>query len=213
MRRRAFMSIANNTNKRWSASKVAKLAILTAISFIFYLYVKFPLPIFPSFLDIQISELPALIAGFMFGPVEGCVVIILKCLLKMPFSGTMLVGEFGDMLIGMVFVASSSLLYRSSRTKRSAKSALTFGVLAVTFVGILLNSFILIPFYVKFMFGGSWTPLLGMLRPIYPNITVENFFTYYIFLGVIPFNLLRGAIIAVLTFFVYKRVGVLFNKF
>ncbi|MDR1940118.1 MAG: ECF transporter S component [Clostridiales bacterium] len=207
------MSIANNTNKRWSASKVAKLAILTAISFIFYLYVKFPLPIFPSFLDIQISELPALIAGFMFGPVEGCVVIILKCLLKMPFSGTMLVGEFGDMLIGMVFVASSSLLYRSSRTKRSAKSALTFGVLAVTFVGILLNSFILIPFYVKFMFGGSWTPLLGMLRPIYPNITVENFFTYYIFLGVIPFNLLRGAIIAVLTFFVYKRVGVLFNKF
>ena len=74
---------------RTAALTLAKLAILSAISYILYMFVKFPLPmLFPSFLDLQISDLPALIGGFAMGPWYGCIIIVVKCLLKMPFTGT-----------------------------------------------------------------------------------------------------------------------------
>ena len=64
-----------------SAAYVAKLALLTALAFALYL-AKFNLPfMFPSFLEVQFSELPALLAGFSMGPVAGGLVIVLKCLL------------------------------------------------------------------------------------------------------------------------------------
>lgn len=72
---------------RTAALTLAKLAILSAISYILYMFVKFPLPmLFPSFLDLQISDLPALIGGFAMGPWYGCIIIVVKCLLKMPFT-------------------------------------------------------------------------------------------------------------------------------
>ena len=74
---------------RFTTKTLAKVAVLSALSFVLYMWVKFPLPmLFPSFLDIQVSELPALIGGFSMGPLAGCVVIVIKCLIKMPFSTT-----------------------------------------------------------------------------------------------------------------------------
>ena len=66
-------------NARFTTAYIAKVAILTAISFILYAFAKFPLPfMFPGFLEIQISELPALLAGCSMGPVSACIVIVLK---------------------------------------------------------------------------------------------------------------------------------------
>ncbi len=80
----------------WDAHSMAVMAILTAVSYILYLFVKFPLPfLFPAFLDIQISEMPALLGGFALGPVQGAIIVIVKCLLKLPFSSTACVGELG----------------------------------------------------------------------------------------------------------------------
>lgn len=109
---------------------IVKLAMYSALAFVLY-NIKFPLPfMFPSFLDIQISELPALIAGFSMGPISGCLVIIIKCLLKFPLSSTFFVGEATDILLGICFVVPSSLIYNSRKNKNR-----TFGACRRLFVG------------------------------------------------------------------------------
>lgn len=186
---------------------VVKLAMYSALAFVLY-NIKFPLPfMFPSFLDIQISELPALIAGFSMGPISGCLVIIIKCLLKFPLSSTFFVGEATDILLGICFVLPSSLIYNSRKNKKTALLGLVAGSLTVTVMSIIVNRFISIPFYVEAMFGGSWAPLLDMASSLYNrDVTKETFYKWYLGVGILPFNLLRCFIVSVVTYFLYPRL-------
>ena len=122
----------------------------------------------------------------------------------MPFTGTACVGELGDIIMGIAFVLPASYIYKYHKTKKGALLSLAVGVLSSTAAAMLVNRFVLIPFYLQAMFGGSWEPLLGMVSSIYPDATAANFYDFYIFLGVLPFNLLRCLICAVITFFTYK---------
>lgn len=195
---------------KFSAAYVAKLAILTAISFILYAFVKFSLPfMFPSFLDMQISELPALLAGFSMGPVSGCLVVLFKCLLKFPMSGTAYVGEATDILMGIALVLPASIIYRIKKDKKHALIGLLVGTATFVIAGIIVNRFISIPFYLELYFHGNFAPLLGMVP--YKNVTESNFYTYYLLLGVLPFNLMRCIIMSALTFVLYKRLSVLLH--
>lgn len=204
--------IKSKLTLRFSTAYIAKIAILTAIAFILYAFVKFPLPFaFPSFLDMQFSELPALLAGFSMGPVSGAIVIILKCLFKLPMSGTGYVGELTDIIMGLAFVVPASIIYRRHKDIKHAVIGLGVSTVIVVVSAVIINRFISIPFYVEMLFGGNWQPLLGMLRPIYKNVTVENFYSFYLGLGVVPFNILRFAIVSLMTFMVYKRLSKLLH--
>ncbi|HRR89682.1 MAG TPA: tRNA (adenosine(37)-N6)-threonylcarbamoyltransferase complex ATPase subunit type 1 TsaE [Eubacteriales bacterium] len=193
---------------KFTAANVAKIAILTALSFVLYAFGKFNVPfMFPGFLEFQFSELPALLAGFSIGPISGCLVIIFKCLLKFPLSSTAFVGELTDILLGVLFVLPASLLYKYNKCKKTALIGILIGIAASTAGAIVVNRFIAIPFYLKLYFDGNWQPLLSIVRPLYKNVTVENFYRYYLLLAILPFNLLRCGISGLLTFAVYKRVS------
>jgi len=196
------------SKKHIAAATIAKVAILTAISWILYVVVKFPLPfLFPSFLDVQISDLPALLGGFSMGPLWGCVIVVLKCLLKMPMSGTGCVGELADILIGIAFVLPASLIYQQNKTKKGALMGLLLGTACAIIVAVLANRFLLIPFYVKVMFGGTIEPLVNMVSSLYNGVNANNFYAYYLLLAVVPFNMLRCVVSAGITFAVYKSLS------
>lgn len=195
-------------NPRYSTAYLAKLAVLTAISYVLYSFVKINLPtIFPTFLDMQISELPALLAGFSMGPLSGCLVIILKCLFKFPFSTTALAGESTDILLGIAFVLPASLIYRRKKDKKHALIGIAVGTILLTATSLLVNRYISIPFYVELYFGGEFSVIVNMLSPLYPSMTESTFYVYYLFLGVLPFNLLRCIIVGAVTFLIYKRLS------
>ena len=196
------------SKKHIAAATIAKVAILTAISWILYVVVKFPLPfLFPSFLDVQISDLPALLGGFSMGPLWGCVIVVLKCLLKMPMSGTGCVGEIADILIGIAFVLPASLIYQQNKTKKGALIGLLVGTGCAVVVAVLANRFLLIPFYVKVMFNGTIEPLVNMVSSLYKGVNAQNCYTYYLLLAVVPFNMLRCVVSAGITFAVYKSIS------
>ena len=187
---------------------LAKIAILSALAFVLYMWVKFPLPmLFPSFLDIQFSELPALLGGFAMGPIAGCAIVAIKCLIKLPFTSTACVGELSDLLLGIAIVLPASLIYKKYKNKKGALIGLLVGVACNVVMSIFVNWFVLIPTYVKLFFNGNWEILLNMVRPLYAEVTRQNFYTYYLLLGVAPFNILRLSITALLTFLLYKRVS------
>ncbi|MGN0796074.1 MAG: tRNA (adenosine(37)-N6)-threonylcarbamoyltransferase complex ATPase subunit type 1 TsaE [Christensenellales bacterium] len=199
--------------KKISTAYITKIALLTAISFILYAFCKFNLPfMFPSFLEIQISDLPAIIGGFALGPVSGCIIIVLKCCLKMAMTSTACVGEVVDIIVGIAFVLPASLIYKHKKDKKHAVIALAVGSAIATVTAMICNYLIAVPFYVTAFFGGSWEPLIGMLRVLYPSITRENFYALYLFAGVFPFNLLRLLIVSGLTLLIYKKLSVILKK-
>ena len=208
--RKGFKTLDKKTFGKHSAAYVTKMAILTGLSFILYAYGKFNIPmLFPSFLEVQVSELPALLAGFSMGPISGCLVIIFKCLIKFAMSSTGFVGEATDILLGIAFVLPASLIYKYKKDIKHALLGLGIGALCLTGAAILVNRFISIPLYVQLFFHGNFDILLGIVQETFKSIEItrENFYFYYLVAGVLPFNIFRCIIVAGLTFALYKRLS------
>lgn len=201
------------TKSTISNRNIAFTAILSALSIVLYMLVKFPLPmIFPSFLDIQISDLPALIATFSMGTPYGVIVLIIKILFKLPFTGTACVGELADLILGLCYIIPAGLIYSRNKSYKNAITGLFVGMLLVVITSLIINRFLMIPFYVKVMFDGNWNILLNMVKVIYRNVTIDNFYFYYLFLGILPFNIIRCLIVNVITLLVYKRFSKIIKK-
>ena len=210
-----------NTSKKKSrkgiiiTKKLTLTAILSGMAFGLYMLgplCKLPF-IFPSFLDLQFSELPALIGGFALGPFYGALIVIIKCALKLPMTSTAFVGELSDCILGLTFVLTATILYRFNKTKKGALISLAVGTAVCIACSLLLNRFLLVPAYLKLFFKGNWAPLVGALQTLFPKITQENFYNYYLWCSVLPFNLLRCLVTSAITFLVYKSISRLFKKF
>ena len=194
---------------------IVKVAIFSALVSVLYAVpgLQFSLPIFPSFLKIQFSNLPAILCGFLSGPVGGLLVILIKLIVKVIVTGseTFLVGELADVLIGVCVVLTSSLIYQKDHTKNGGKKALIFSTIAWAFMGVVANWLILAPAYIKYFMGGNVSVFVGMLS-IYPWVNETNYMVTYLFVGVLPFNLLLASVSNLITYFVYKKTSVLFHK-
>ncbi len=193
--------------KNKKIKKIAHIAILSALSIVFYMFLKFPLPFFPSFLDIQFSNLPVIIAGFVFGPLEACIVCLIRFLVKIPASSTAMVGEVADLIIGCLVGIVTSIIYKKYHTKKGGIIALTVGCAVWVAGACISNGFILLPWFMK-TYGEE--AVLGMLSYM-KGLNSNNYMVYYILLAVIPFNLLLSIVVSLITFFVYKRVSFLYK--
>ena len=100
--------------KHFSIKRIAFVAIFAAISSLLYCYVKFPLPIFPSFLDVNFSMIPIIIAAFMLGPIDGVIIVLIRFLMKLILvgTGTQYVGEIADLVLGLVTTLGCGLTYK-----------------------------------------------------------------------------------------------------
>lgn len=194
----------------FTTKNIAVMAMLTALSYVLYLVAKFPLPfIFPGFLDMQFSDLPALLGGFSMGPIAGAIIIVVKCLLKMPFSSTACVGEFADIIVGLAFVVPSAIFYKHNRTKKGAILSMVIGAGCAVLLSLFANRFLLIPFFQK---AYGMDAIIGMVHSLYKGVTAQNFYFYYLPLAVLPFNALRCTVCAVITYYTYKPLFKIINK-
>ncbi len=207
-------------NKKNVIKRISFIAVFSAISGILYCFLKFPLPIFPSFLDINFSMIPIIICAFMLGPWDACVCVLLRFVVKIigPGTGTAYVGELADIFMGLSTAVVSGCVYKY--TKWRGKTPLAFALVIIVWVltGVLTNVFINIPFYLQFYFDGAWEPLIGMCDSAFKlisfgkaNVTVENFMLLYVFLAVIPFNLLLSCIVVGITIPIHKRLRILYD--
>ena len=190
-------------NKR--VLQITIVANLTALAYLLY-YIKFPLPfIFPSFLDIQLSNLPAIIGGFALGPIAGGAIVVIRTSLKLLSTSTAGVGELVDLIIGLSTVLTSSVIYMKMKTKKGAIIAMVFGMLAWILASVLTNWLFAFDAYVELYFGGILEDALILLKVI-PGVTTENYMSKYIFLAIIPFNILLSGLVYTITYLVYKRI-------
>lgn len=199
--------------KTLSVKEITLIGIQSALSIILYYVASLipSIPFFPPWLDLfNFSEIPALITGFIYGPYAGSLVILVRFFVKLPGTFTAGVGELADLILGLVLVIVSSIIYKRHRSFKGALIGTSFSMLVCSLTACLLNYLVLIPAYVN-LAGFSYEALASMLSYM-GNVTVDNFMIYYIFIGVLPFNIARYVMIFIITFITYKKIHLLIDR-
>jgi riboflavin transporter FmnP len=197
--------MTTKTNQRMSVSTMTKVAMLSVLAFILML-VELPLPIFPGFLKIDLSDVPALIAGFALGPVAGVAVEAVKNILHLLRTSTGGVGELANFLIGAAIVLPSALMYKIKCTRTNAIIGLAIGTVAMAAMGAIANLYVLIPFYTNFM---PIDAIVAMGSAVNSSITSV---TTLVLFGIVPFNLFKGLVVSLFTMLLYKHISPVISK-
>ena len=190
---------------------IARTAVFAAISIILYTvpFLKFALPIFPAFLEIHLDEIPALMAGFAYGPLSGALVILVKTIVKLPLTKTAGVGELADFIYSIVFVVPAAIIYKKHRTIKGAIVSMSVATVIQIVVASLLTTFVMLDAY-SVLYHLPKTAILGMCQKINPAI--KDLGLPFLFMVALPFNALKDVIVVFVTFLLYKRLRLLFKK-
>lgn len=190
-----------NTNAMFNLTRCGLLAAMAVILY----YIEIPVV---AFYKLDLSTMPAILAGFAMGPVQGAAVVIVKNLVHMLGTSTACVGEMADILMSCAFVIPASLLYRRNRTRKGAVRAMLAGGAAMTVAGVLVNYFILIPAY-QVLMNLPLEVIIGMGQKVLSF--VDSTLKLVIFITA-PFNLLKAAVLSGTTYLLYKRVSPLLHQ-
>ncbi|UZQ48771.1 ECF transporter S component [Clostridium kluyveri] len=189
-------------------NRLVKVSLLGVIGFLF-MFIEVAIPIFPTFLKMDISDLPALIGTFALGPGAGIAIEFLKNVLHGIFNGkTAFVGELANFAVGSVLVFTAGYIYNRHKTKKVAVISLGAATIAMSIAAGLLNYFILLPLYERAL-NFPISAMVDMAAKINSSITDLNTF---VLLAIVPFNLLKGITLTILTLVLYKSVSPLLKQ-
>ena len=166
------------------------------------MYIEFPLPFMPPFLKVDLSGAVVLIGAFIFGIGPAITMIGIKDLIHLTQSQTGGSGELADFLMLSTLVIVAVLLYRAHKSHKMAAVGCVIGSVAMACMGMLTNYFLIIPFYSAV--GMPIDAILGACAAVNPAI---NGMGAYLLIGVLPFNLIKGAILTVITMLAYKKLS------
>ncbi len=179
---------------------ITGVAVLSAIAFILA-YFEFPVPLSPSFARMDISDLPALIGAFAYGPLAGVLIELVKNALQLTSTATAGVGELANFIMGGVFVFVAGLIYRKNKNKKTALIACLIASLAMGVTAAVVNYFVLLPAFEAFMPLSELIASFGEFMPfIKTKLDVVLF-------NALPFNLLKGLAISAVTMLIYKKLS------
>ena len=206
---KVYYSEKGSGKYKFGTKQMVRVAIFGSLSAIFYIFIKFPVPFMPAFLEFHFDEIPAFIASFAYGPVVGLLVLVVKTLIKLPLTSTLGVGELTDLLFSAAFILPAAIAYKKNRNFKGVFIGLAIGTLFQLVVSLVANIYISIPFYVKVMEFPE-VAILKMCQAANPRIT--NIGWSYGLLAVLPFNVIKDAAVIVLTLFTYKSVHRFIDK-
>lgn len=182
---------------------LVQIGMLSALAIILMQF-EIPLPFAPAFYQIDFSEVPVLIGCFSMGPFAGVLIELIKVILNVAIKGTMTmgIGDAANFLIGCAFCVPAALIYQKKRTKSGAVTGMVVGTVIMTILGCVLNAYILLPVYAK-AFEMPLDALVSMGTEV--NGAITGLMTFVLF-AVAPFNLLKGILVSLIVFFVYKKI-------
>lgn len=190
--------------------KLTVTAMLSAIAFIL-MFIEFPIPaLIPSFVKLDVSDLPELLAAFSLGPVYGVAVAFLKNLLHVLLKGTSsaYVGEMFNFLMGSVFALAAGLIYQHKKSRKSALVGSLVGAALMAVLSVPLNYFLVYPAYVV-CYGMPMDAIIGMYQAIRPS---TNSLLECLAVFNMPFTFFKGILDVLLCFLVYKPLSPLLHK-
>ena len=170
---------------RWSTRRIAMYALFVALAMVTS-FIEFPItPV--TWLKYDPSGIVCLIAGFAYGPAAAAIVSVLG------FVPHMFANPWGSLmavLVALFLSVPAAFIYRKIRTRKGAAIGILVGaVLAI--VVALVSNLVVTPIYAHM----TYQAVAAMILPI-----------------LLPFNVAKMAIHAVITFLIYKPISNLLSK-
>ena len=188
-------------NNKQNLRAICATGVLSALGFVLML-LEFPLSfVMPSFIKLDFSELPALIASFAYGPIWGVAVCLFKNLLHLFSTTTGGVGELSNFILGAVFVFVAGLVYKKEKSKKSAIMGSIIGSIVMAVVGVFSNYFITYPIFSVTLL--PWEAILNMYKAILPS--VDNMWEALVIFN-LPFNFVKGLLDTIICVLIYKKL-------
>lgn len=190
----------------FNTRKLAMIGMFSAIAMILHV-LDFPIFFAPGFYKMDFSELPILIGSFAFGPVAGVMMEFVKILLKLCVKGTStaFIGDLANFVVGCSLILPASAVYSFKKTKKNAIIACITGTLVMTIFGTAFNAIYLLPAFSKF-YGMPLDTILAMGTEVNP-LAKEGSIVSFVVACVAPMNLIKGALVSVVTLLIYKPLS------
>lgn len=171
-----------NTN-RWSTKQLVTMALMCAIA-ILLSFVEFPIIPAASFLKLDVALVPSTVVGFAYGPGPGVLVGIVCAVAHATITGNW-VGALMNSIMAVAFILPATAIYARSRTFKSAMIGLVVSIVVLVVAAVVANLVIDPIFY-----GYPFDAVVGLIVP-----------------AIIPFNVIKGLVISLLTAIVYKSIS------
>ena len=162
-----------------------------------------------NFYKLEFSDVPCLVGGFAMGPWAAVLICLIKNLINVISEGTTtaFVGEASNFVMSCTLCVTAAVIYKKEHTKKGAIKSMIIGIIVLAVASAVINYYVLIPAYVKFM-GFPLDAIIGLGAKIIPSI--DSLFKLVLFCTV-PFNIIKGIAVCLITFVVYKRISPLIN--
>ena len=187
----SFLTVANMT----------RIAILAAAACILDLL---QIPIV-AFYKLDLGNVPVLLGTFAMGPVPGIIILALKCGIGLLHSSSMGIGKLADFLMSLALIVPAGLFYYRNKTRKNAIIGMLIGTLCMTVAGVLINKWILLPFYMT----AFHMDMNGILAYAGVNGVDSEWRLLLLITG--PFNLLKGVLLSLVTGLIYKPLSPLLH--
>ena len=176
--------------KRFSAKRIALMAVFVALSFAISLL---DFPIFPTtpFLKLDFGNVFILLIGFLLGPIEGIMVCAVKESLRILVSTSGGIGELANMLMTSSYILLPSVVYHFRKGIKTVAWTLAVACVIGTATALFANRFINFPLY---MGDGA--------KSVFKEV----------FWFIVAFNIIKTVSISVLTLLLYKRLSNFLKK-
>lgn len=200
------MNATTNQREKSNLTKLVVTAMLAAVAVVLQ-YLEFGVPLVPSFLKMDLSDIPELIGAFVIGPVGGVIIALVKNLIHLLVSQSGFVGELANFILGAAFAFTAGIIYKYHKTKKYALLACIAGAAVMTAVSFPVNYFIVYPIYAQ-LFGGMDT-ILKLYQAILP---AADTLPKALLIFNVPFTLVKGLLCVAVTMLIYKPLSNTFVK-
>lgn len=165
----------------------------------------FPIFLAPGFYKLDVGDLPCLIGAFAMGPIPALFIQIIKIIVKLFLkpTSTKFIGEIAAFIFSSTYCVAASIVYKTNKTKKGAFKAILIGSLAMVIVSTLANYLFIIDAYAS-LYGMQIEAIISLGNKIFPVI---NDLLSFCLCCVLPFNIVKAAIVDVLTLLLYKRIS------
>jgi len=186
---------------------MAMFGAMAAVLMVFEVQIPFA----PTFVKLDVSDLPIIIGGFIYGPFIGIGIACIKIVLNLVLNGTttMFVGELSNLILSIAHMLPTAIIYQKSKTKKSALIGLFTGTVVASVLAIISNLFIIFPLYSS-LFNLSMDSIVEMA--VATNPLVNDLLTMILF-SLLPFNIFKFTIVSLITIIIYKKINVVLKRF